>query len=183
MIRYGDATPADAAAIARLHLAVRRETYRGLIPQPALDADSLEARVAAWTERLADLSRVILVARRDAELGGLACARPMPERPAGREPLPGFEGYLESIYVDPALHGSGVGGTLIRGIAARLAGRGFHSLALHMVVGNPAQAFYEHLGARFVREERAGTNGYAWLMAAYGWKDIAPLAAEDRAAW
>lgn len=183
MLHGAEAVPGDAETIARLHLDVRRATYRGLIPQPALDADSLEARTAMWRERLADPERSVLIVRRGARPAGFACARPMPARPNGREPLPGFDGYLESIYVDPALHGAGAGGTLIRGVAARLLARGISSLALHMVLGNPARGFYEHLGARYVREEQASAFGFAWSVAAYGWRDIAALASEDRASW
>jgi GNAT superfamily N-acetyltransferase len=176
VLRYAEAAPADAVGIARLHLAVRAATYPELIPQQVLDADSFEKRLATWTLRLADPERVIVAAWRDGELGGFACATPMPERPNGREPLPGFAAYLESIYVDPALHGSGIGAGLLRGIAARLVARDLRSLALHMVVGNPARGFYEHTGARFVREERTEMDGHAWMAAAYGWSDISTLA-------
>jgi L-amino acid N-acyltransferase YncA len=145
-----DAHAADAAPIARLHLDVRRATYTGMLPQAALDADSFEQRLALWERRLADPARRVIVAERDRQMVGFACAGPMPERPGGREPLPGFDAYLESIYIDPATHGEGTGRAILSRLAMQLAVAGFTSLALHAVSNNPARGFYEHLGARFI---------------------------------
>lgn len=165
----------EAATIAKLHLETRVATYTGKIPQPVLDADSLERRVAAWAERFADPARRIFVAEENGRIVGLACAGPMPERPNGHDPLPSFDAYLYSLYVDPAQHGRGVGRKLLRQLAERLAGDGLHAMALHTVGNNPARGFYEHLGARLVREEVAEQDGERWPLAVYGWDDLQPL--------
>lgn len=169
--RAGDAMP-----IAALHLAVRRATYAGQLPAAVLDADTLEHRAAMWKNRLADPAKRVYVVEQGGVLLGLACGGPMPERPNGREPLPGFDAYLDSLYVDPVAHGRGLGRKLLRRVAARLAADGFTSLALHTLSANPARGFYERLGARFLRYERVEAAGHAWVAVAYGWPTIAVAA-------
>jgi len=169
------ARPHEAAPIAQLHLDTRIATYTGQVPQAVLDADSFASRLAAWEERLADPARRILVAEDGARIVGLACAGPMPERPNGHDPLPAYDAYLYSLYVDPTLHGRGIGRALLCEIADRLLVDGLHAMALHTVATNRARGFYEHLGARFVREETAHAPGGHWPLAVYGWDDLRKL--------
>jgi ribosomal protein S18 acetylase RimI-like enzyme len=165
----------EAIPVAKLHFDTRVATYTGRIPQAVLDGDSLERRIASWSERLADPTRRIFVADEAGRIVGLACAGPMPERPNGHDSLPAFDAYLYSLYVDPAQHGSGVGRKLLRGLSERLLADGLHAMALHTVGNNPARGFYEHLGARLVREEIAEQSGQHWQLAVYGWDDLRPL--------
>lgn len=169
------AGPADADGLARLHLAVRIATYTGKIPQPALDADSLARRRSLWEERVADPARRIVVAEDAGRMVGLACAGPMPERPNGHDPLPGYDAYLYSLYVDPSEQGSGLGKTLLGAVAARLVADGLHAMALHTVAAAQARYFYEHLGAHLIRTEEAHAAGVHWTTLVYGWHDIAAL--------
>lgn len=169
------AGPADAAELAQLHYDVRVATYTGHIPQAALDADSVERRRAIWEERVADPARRIVLAEDAARLVGLACAGPMPERPNGHDPIPGYDAYLYSLYVDPGRQGSGLGKALLGAVAARLVADEFRALALHTVAAVPARYFYEHLGARLLRAEEAHAAGVHWTTLVYGWHDLAAL--------
>jgi hypothetical protein len=48
-----EATPADAAAIAQIHIAGWRWGYRGQLPDVLLESLSLEGREARWRDALA----------------------------------------------------------------------------------------------------------------------------------
>jgi ribosomal protein S18 acetylase RimI-like enzyme len=170
-----DARPDDAAGLAQLHYDVRVATYTGNIPQAALDADSLARRRALWEERVADPARRIVLAEDGGRMIGLACAGPMPERPNGHDPLPGYDAYLYSLYVDPGQQGSGLGKALLGAVAARLVADGLHAMALHTVAAVRAQHFYEHLGAHRIRTEEAHAAGVHWTTLVYGWDDIRTL--------
>ncbi|HEX5324913.1 MAG TPA: hypothetical protein VFW40_14090, partial [Capsulimonadaceae bacterium] len=51
-----DATLADAAAIAQVHVSAWRTTYPGIVPQDYIDSRSVEEREGRWAGRLADPS-------------------------------------------------------------------------------------------------------------------------------
>jgi GNAT superfamily N-acetyltransferase len=170
------AVPSEAAALAKLHRDVRHATYAKILPAAVLAADTYAKRLALWEARVADPARRIFVAELDGRLLGLACAAPMPAFPNGRAPLPGFDAYLESLYVDPGAHKHGVGAALLRTVAAAMREAGATSLALHTLSRNTARGFYERMGARFVREERVEQDGEHWFHAAYGWDDIDAVA-------
>jgi GNAT superfamily N-acetyltransferase len=169
------AVAGDAAGLAELHYAVRLATYTGNIPQAALDADSLARRRTLWEERVADPARRIVLAEEHGRMVGLACAGPMPERPNGHDPLPGYDAYLYSLYVDPAQQGGGVGRALLAAIAELLLADGLRAMALHTVAAVRAQHFYEHLGAHRIRSEEAHAGGAQWTTLVYGWHDIGTL--------
>jgi len=169
------AVASDAAGLAALHYAVRLATYTGNIPQAALDADSLARRRTLWEERVADPARRIVLAEDDGRMVGLACAGPMPERPNGHDPLPGYDAYLYSLYVDPAQQKSGLGRALLAAVAALLLADDLHAMALHTVAAVRARHFYEHLGAHLIRTEEAHAAGVHWTTLVYGWHDIGLL--------
>jgi hypothetical protein len=50
------ATPADAAAVAYVHVQAWRETYRGIMPDAVLEGPSVEERARAW-RAVQDLKR------------------------------------------------------------------------------------------------------------------------------
>ena len=56
------ATPADARAIAEVHVASWRVGYRGLVPDEVLAAHSVEKRTEQWEELLEDERNTVLVA-------------------------------------------------------------------------------------------------------------------------
>ena len=73
-----DGRPADAAAVARIHVGAWQHAYRGLVGDAVLDALDVDARTASWGEWIArslrgdgtdgDVRHELLVAERDAEV-------------------------------------------------------------------------------------------------------------------
>jgi ribosomal protein S18 acetylase RimI-like enzyme len=137
------AVPADAPAIAQLHVAVWRATYRDLAPPEAVRVLDVPTRQARWLEMLAKGERTVLVAERDGRIVAIGTA--------GAPSVPALSGHGEILYlyVDPAHGRRGIGKTLMRRLALALQAQGFRSMALGVVEGNrPAIDFYKKLGGR-----------------------------------
>jgi ribosomal protein S18 acetylase RimI-like enzyme len=166
------ATHADAAAIARVHVASWREVYGALLPAPIMETNTAERRRALWDRILAAGERRVLVAVGEGTIVGFICGGPMPESFRGRAPIVGHDAYVDAIYVLAGWHGRGIGRALLGTLAGALVQDGFHSLALHVVGTNPARRFYEHLGARFLFEEPITAGVDEGMQCAYGWSDL-----------
>lgn len=132
-----DATLADAATIAGLHLASWRSVYRGILPDAYLDGPAEAERLAHWKAVLAEPRAGDLVLL----LGhaGFAAVR-------GR--ADGLGALLDNLHVDPARRGGGIGTVLLAEVARRLVAAGESALHLWVLEGNErAVAFYSRLGA------------------------------------
>jgi GNAT superfamily N-acetyltransferase/chorismate mutase len=120
-IRRGER--ADLPAVAELYLAARKAAVP-LMPPPAHDDDGVRRWVDGWSLHL----REVWLALSGERLVGFANLSPH---------------WLNSLYVDPAAQGTGVGSALLEVVKSRLDG-GF---ALWVFESNaPARAFYERHG-------------------------------------
>lgn len=125
------AVAADAAGIARVHIAAWRETYTRLLPPGALDDLDPVARTQRWTEIIGDDRTEKWVAVLDAAIVGWASAG------AGRDADAPRDLELEGIYVLAAHYGSGAGQALLD------AATGDRPAYLWVAADNPrAHAFY-----------------------------------------
>ncbi len=137
------AVAADAPAIAELHVAVWRATYRDLAPPEALRALDVPFRQARWIELLAKAERTVLIAARGGRIVGIGTA--------GAPTVPELQGHGEILYlyVDPTQARGGIGTALMRRLAHALQAQGYRCIALGVVEGNrPAIDFYRKLGGR-----------------------------------
>lgn len=103
------ATTEDAAAIAAVHVASWRSTYRELLPDEFLARLSTDRREAMWREQIEAIQEdrskfCLLVAQQSpAELIGFASAGPEREQDCG------FQGELYAIYLLEEHQGKGLG--------------------------------------------------------------------------
>jgi ribosomal protein S18 acetylase RimI-like enzyme len=169
-VRIRPARRGEAAQIAAVHVESWREAYAELLPQSMHEHNTEARRRTTWEGVLAEAARDVFVATHDGAIVGFIAGGAMPDLIHGRAPIPGFDAYVDALYVLAPWHGRGAGRALLDTLARRLAERGFRSLALHVVARNPARHFYERLGARFIRNEPAAIA--ADDGAAYGWDDI-----------
>ncbi len=172
-MRIREATQADAAAIARLHLDNWRIAYRGIVPDNLLDAITVESRQQHWDGVLAepDGAEFVYVAE---DAGGwlIGIASGGPEL-GGNPP---YRGELYVLHVRPDAQGKGVGRALMRAVAERLAADGVTTLLVWMLRENhPARCFYAALGGQFIREQPALFEGMLLMDTGYGWLDTIPL--------
>lgn len=141
------ATAADAAALAALHLSVWRDTYEGLAPAEAVQRLDLAHRLAAWEGALADPARrAWLVEDDEGPLGLVAIGAPSAEVYGT---LSGPAGEIKHLYVAPRARRKGLGQRLLRQGFAGLTEQGYAHAALGVVRQNyAARLFYVECGGR-----------------------------------
>lgn len=144
-LRIRPAIPADAGAIATLHLVSYRAAYQGLLPAGVLSSLSAGDRRRRWQASLNDPRRRTLVAWDDdaaPALIGFAEVGPSRDDDAGAA-----TGELMTLHVTQSRWRRGVGRALHGEAVATLAAHGFQTATLWVLAGNKkARAFYEAMG-------------------------------------
>ena len=152
------AGPADAEAIAALHAASWRATYRGILRDDFLDGGADQALLKLWGERLRDPATVstrwVAKIERASHLEAFACLFLDVDLEWGA--------VLDNLHVAPERHGHGFGRALIAA-AAEWVIRQRPDSPLHLWVYEKnvrAIAFYERLGGRLAgRKLGTALNG------------------------
>jgi len=137
-------TLADCDRVAEIRIRGWQTAYRGLMPQPYLDALSVaeDAERRRRRFRQSDGSVVNLVAEQDGELVGWAAHGPYRE---GEQRTSDAE--LYAIYVDTARFGGGIGHALLQESVRECRAAGRPRLYLWVLKGNTrARVFYERAG-------------------------------------
>jgi ribosomal protein S18 acetylase RimI-like enzyme len=141
------ATAADADALGGISARAWEATYRGMIPDAALDewiATAHEAWREAFATRPAEAPTRSWVAERDGAVVGFATTAPAGDRWL---PPPDGAGELTNLYLDPGVIGSGVGRALYDRAVSDLADRRFQPLVVWAFRDNArARRFYEGRG-------------------------------------
>ncbi|UZD61850.1 GNAT family N-acetyltransferase [Brevibacterium sp. JSBI002] len=162
--------PADAAAMARVHVDTWLETYRGIMPDELLDApDLIDRRRQMWTQILAEAAPskfTCAVAESDGEIVGIAMAGPPENTESAEDDIDagGEHGstraarpedrHLYVLYAYRSMHGTGVGQDLLDAVIDPSV-----TTALWVADPNPrAQAFYSKNG--FVADGTVKTDDY-----------------------
>jgi ribosomal protein S18 acetylase RimI-like enzyme len=172
-----EATVADAAAIAAVHVRAWRETYAGLLPTTWLAAMSPEAHRRRWAREIAPPragGAVVVATVGEAVVGFGSCG---PQRDDGR--LRDAEIY--TLYLLRAAQGRGLGFALTAAMARALLAWGAASLDVWALEGNRrAEAFYRRLGGRPEARRPARIGGRTVVERAWVWDDLsaAPFAPE-----
>ena len=132
------AEPADAMAVARVHVRSWQAGYRGLLPDAYLDGLRPEDRAARYDFATEDVRQpATMVAIDDDVICGFATTSP------ARDSDVPEHGELCALYIDPEWWGCGAGVALIAAARARLVDRGFRNAVLWLLEGNVrADRFY-----------------------------------------
>lgn len=167
-----DARASDAAELARVHVAVWRETYRALAPSDAFAALDEARRLAFWQDKFAHPAgrQFALLAEIGGQLAGFALAS------ESGNPQFGDMAEIKLLYVDSQFARQGIGRCLLTEIAQRMKKHGFSGAGLGVVEGNtPAIDFYTALGGKVAG--RYTDSGPLWLSEniIYAWEDIDTL--------
>jgi ribosomal protein S18 acetylase RimI-like enzyme len=137
-------TLADCPRVSEIRIRGWQRAYKGLVPQPYLDALSVAEDAARRRERFGRGGGEVvnLVAERGGEVVGWACHGPYRDGEVRTE-----DAELYAIYVHPDRVGDGVGSALLRESTGRCAAGGYERMLLWVLKENiPARRFYEGAG-------------------------------------
>jgi ribosomal protein S18 acetylase RimI-like enzyme len=153
MTTIRSALPADARAIAELHVLSWQQAYCELLPLDFLAALSVERREAMWTESLARGVPSLLVAEANDRIVGFSAFGPC--RDSGAE-LADHE--LWAIYLASSHWSTGLGRELWLRSREAMVARGAGTISLGVLAGNQrAIRFYSAAG---FRPAAAGTRTF-----------------------
>jgi len=157
----------DIGAIAAVHVASWRTTYRGLISDDFLAGLSEADYEGRWRRIISDGASRTYVAEDDDGVVGFASGG---RERAGED---GFAGELYSIYVLDSAQGHGHGRELVRALVGGLREMGLADM-LVWVLGENARArrFYERLGGVYVREQQITIASKTLQEVSYGWRRL-----------
>ncbi|MES2722135.1 MAG: GNAT family N-acetyltransferase [Pseudomonadota bacterium] len=165
------AGPADALALAQVHVTSWRETYRGLLPDSFLDRMSVPVNTRRFSKSLvAPAEHEITLAAADRDgIVGYAAGGPSRTRLAG-------EAEVTTLYVLRQHQGYDLGRRLLTAAARVLADQGAKSLMISVLRDNiPARGFYEHLGGQADTPRKEPGPGGLMYEVSYRWPDIRAL--------
>jgi ribosomal protein S18 acetylase RimI-like enzyme len=154
----------DAPAIARIHVASWRSTYRTLLPADFLASLDEAGYADRWTRFIGEASNVVYVVEDEGLLVGFASG--------GRERAgeTGYTGELYAIYILDEFHGRGHGRELVRAIVAGLRHMGLGDMIIWVLRDNQsARRFYERLGGVYVRSQPITIGSVTLEEVSYGW--------------
>ena len=192
MIAIRRARPADAVAIATVHVAAWRSTYPGILPDTYLARLSVTRQAAYYEAAIHGGTGVFVAIASGPDLpagsnqgpGAAGGARIVGFGTAGRaRPSSDIggrrlgEGEIETLYVLDDFRERGVGRRLMRVSAAYLAESGCHSVFLWVLRDNPSRWFYQRLGGKPAAEAATQFAGRQVIQTAFVWDPIERLLA------
>lgn len=169
---------ADAAAIARVHVASWRSTYPGLLPDRYLADLSTPSCTDQWRDLLKARRHVYVAVADSPAADGLPATSVVGFGTCGRQRsrLPDHQGEFYALYVHEDAQNQGYGRRLLAAMAADLLRSGMQSACVWVLRGNPACWFYERMGGQRLAEKPTVFAGTPLTETAYGWRDLTVLA-------
>lgn len=164
------ATPADAAAIAHIHVASWKTTYPGIVPEATLTALNEDDRRELWQKQLEASGMPIFVAESSIGVFGFLAGGPI------RTPIEDYDSELYALYLLQTHQRQGAGRALVQQLARTLHSRGFESMLVWVLEANPAVGFYQRLGASPVTRQMIEIGGATLPEIALGWPNLGTLA-------
>jgi ribosomal protein S18 acetylase RimI-like enzyme len=137
------ATPADAQALAAVHIASWRVAYRGLVPDSTLAGLDVDRRAQRFREALAAGSEETSLLEEQGTVLGFVTLGNCRDQDLDAQ----VTGEIWGIYLAPEHWRQGLGRSLCRQAEQILRSRGYTQVALWVFEGNDnARRFYEAMG-------------------------------------
>jgi ribosomal protein S18 acetylase RimI-like enzyme len=157
----------DAPAIARVHVASWRSTYRAVMPRDFLESLSEVGYAERWRRLIEEGSSRVYVVENDGEVVGFASG--------GRERAgeTGYSGELYAIYILDDFQHRGRGRELVRAVVGGLRELGLEDMLIWVLRDNEAaRNFYERLGGVYVRQQPITIGSMTLEEVSYGWRRL-----------
>jgi GNAT superfamily N-acetyltransferase len=174
-INVRQANIGDAGAIAHVHVASWRTTYRGIVPEAYLDALDPEERTQRWQEWFLAAPMSVFVAEDAAGIVGFANGG------AIRGKVGEYDAELYAIYLLQSAQRRGAGRSLAQALASALARKGFKSMLVWVLEQNSAVTFYQRLGGVPVGRTVTQIGGVDLPEIALGWPRLDCLTGDEQA--
>jgi L-amino acid N-acyltransferase YncA len=140
-MKVREASLADAAGIARVHVDSWRSAYQGIVPESILDRLSYEQKERQWEETFRGTTHqeFVYIAENEAQqIIGFASGGPGLSK---NDSL--YQGELFTIYILDAYQRQGLGHRLFFQVVERLLALELTSMLIWVLAENPARRFYE----------------------------------------
>ncbi|WP_407542585.1 GNAT family N-acetyltransferase (plasmid) [Deinococcus radiomollis] len=133
-------------------------------------------REQRWEHLLQDPSQITYVLTKDHTVMGLVNAGPMRiGHQVEAEHHTRYDAEIMAFYLLKSLHGHGAGKALFRRAVNELKARGFRSMALWVLKGNPTCAFYQHMGGTQDGSKCVTIPEGELQELRFGWRDLQAL--------
>lgn len=164
----------DSDHIAYVRITGWRQSYRGMMPDSLLARLDIASDALRVRQYIADANSQSMryVVEQSGEITGMAACGPA----RGEDTVNGGEVY--AIYLLDSAKRQGIGGALMRHMAAALHDKNLTSLKVCVLKKNvPARKFYEKLGGQLAGEGVFTYEGHDLPDVTYIWPDITGLLA------
>ena len=162
------ATETDIPHVAQIHVASRRDAYRGVIPDAMVEARTIEGAIEMWLAHLAKYPANLTVAEMpDEQIAGFSCAGPV----TNTERSGPYEFEVYAMHVRPDIRRNGIGAALLRH-AIKRARDELHMRSMIVWTLEDlrlSRRFYEREGGKVVKRGHWEVGGVALPDLAYGW--------------
>ena len=180
MIQIRKATPADAVAIAAVHVAVWRTAYAGILPDTFLARMSVTRHASHYGAGIRSGAGVLVATASGDDLPPDSSSRIVgfttagPSRGTGRSLA---AGEIETLYVLDDWRDRGIGRSLIGAAGEHLRAIGCRSAFVWVLRDNPSRWFYQRLGGRAAMEMEILFASQPVVQTAFVWDPIDRLLA------
>ena len=175
MIQIRPARPADAVAIAAVHVAVWRNAYASILSDEFLARMSVARHASHYGAGIGAGVGVFVATASEEDLPPESGSRVVGFTTAGRARGAGAalaEGEVETLYVLDDWRDRGIGRALMRAAAEHLRGLGCQSAFLWVLRDNPSRWFYQRLGGRAVMDMEIAVASQPVIQTAFVWDPI-----------
>jgi len=168
-LKIREADISDVEGISVVHVNSWRTTYKGLLPDTYLSQLSVQNRVINWNWTFNNLNKdeVIFVAiNHEEQIVGFCNGG------KNRDTDFEYDGEIYAIYLLEEFQGCGIGRQLIKTLVDTIILKGYRSLIVWVLEGNPSEKFYKKLGGQLIGQKNIKIGEDILVELAYGWKSL-----------